>query len=60
MTAELWAPMGTVRPEGISERARQIEADCWDGMTVYDTQCLFGDATVMMDEVLPGVRAGAS
>jgi 5,10-methylenetetrahydromethanopterin reductase len=45
---EMWLPMGFVRPEAIGERARQAEADGWDGLEVYDTQCLFGDPFVMM------------
>jgi 5,10-methylenetetrahydromethanopterin reductase len=47
VTPELWMPMGSVRPEEIAERARRAEADGWDGLKVYDTQCLFGDAFVM-------------
>jgi 5,10-methylenetetrahydromethanopterin reductase len=48
VTPELWMPMGFVRPEGIGERARQAEADGWDGLKMSDTQCLHGDAFVMM------------
>jgi 5,10-methylenetetrahydromethanopterin reductase len=48
MTIELWAPMGFVEPSGIGDRARQLEADGWDGMKVFDTQCLFAETTVMM------------
>jgi 5,10-methylenetetrahydromethanopterin reductase len=48
MTAEMWVPMGFVRPEGIGARARQVEADGWDGMKIFDTQCLHADTTVMM------------
>jgi 5,10-methylenetetrahydromethanopterin reductase len=48
MTIELWMPMGAVRPEDIGERARRTEADGWDGIKVFDTQCLFGDTFVMM------------
>jgi 5,10-methylenetetrahydromethanopterin reductase len=47
MTLELWMPMGTVRPEEIGARARRAEADGWDGLKVFDTQCLYGDAFVM-------------
>jgi 5,10-methylenetetrahydromethanopterin reductase len=48
MTPELWMPMGHVRPEDIGDRARRAEADGWDGLKVFDTQCLYGDAFVMM------------
>ena len=48
MTAEFWAPMGWVGPAGIAARARQVETDGWDGMRVFDTQCLQGEAFVMM------------
>ena len=41
-------PMGSVRPERIAARARQAEADGWDGLKVYDTQCLHGEAFVML------------
>jgi 5,10-methylenetetrahydromethanopterin reductase len=44
---ELWMPMGYVRPEEVGERARRAEADGWDGLKVYDTQCLHGEAFVM-------------
>jgi 5,10-methylenetetrahydromethanopterin reductase len=47
MTPELWMPMGAVRPEDIADRARRAEADGWDGLKVFDTQCLYGDAFVM-------------
>jgi 5,10-methylenetetrahydromethanopterin reductase len=47
MTVELWMPMGFERPETIAACARRAEADGWDGLKVYDTQCLFGDAFVM-------------
>jgi 5,10-methylenetetrahydromethanopterin reductase len=40
--------MGAVRPEHIAARARQMEGDGWDGMKVFDTQCLYGEAMVMM------------
>jgi 5,10-methylenetetrahydromethanopterin reductase len=48
MTPEFWIPMGSIAPEAIADRARQVEADGWDGMKVYDTQCLNGEAVVMM------------
>jgi 5,10-methylenetetrahydromethanopterin reductase len=48
MTAEFWVPMGWVGPEGIAARAHQVETDGWDGMRVFDTQCLQGEAFVMM------------
>jgi 5,10-methylenetetrahydromethanopterin reductase len=48
MKAEFWAPMGWVGPGGIAARARQVETDGWDGMRVFDTQCLQGEAFVMM------------
>jgi 5,10-methylenetetrahydromethanopterin reductase len=48
MTAEFWVPMGWVGPERIAARARQVETDGWDGMRVFDTQCLQGEAFVMM------------
>jgi 5,10-methylenetetrahydromethanopterin reductase len=48
MTAEFWVPMGWVGPEGIAARAQQVESDGWDGMRVFDTQCLQGEAFVMM------------
>lgn len=40
--------MGAVRPEDMATRARQVEADGWDGMKIFDTQCLYGEAAVMM------------
>jgi 5,10-methylenetetrahydromethanopterin reductase len=48
MTAELWIPMGFVRPEAMAARARQVEADGWDGMKIFDTQCLHADTIVLM------------
>jgi 5,10-methylenetetrahydromethanopterin reductase len=48
MTIEMWAPMGLVAPADIAERARSLEADGWDGMRVFDTQCLHAEAMVMM------------
>jgi 5,10-methylenetetrahydromethanopterin reductase len=39
--------MGSIPPERIGERARQVEADGWDGLKVFDTQCLYGDPFVM-------------
>jgi 5,10-methylenetetrahydromethanopterin reductase len=48
MTIEFWAPMGAVPPQSIGERARQFESDGWDGMKVFDTQCLYAESTVMM------------
>ena len=47
MTLELWQPMGSVRPEEIGAAARRAEDDGWDGLKVFDTQCLYGDAFVM-------------
>ena len=47
MTVELWQPMGSVRPEGIGAVARRAENDGWDGLKIFDTQCLYGDAFVM-------------
>lgn len=44
---EFWLPMGFVAPQGIAARARQVEADGWDGLKVFDSQCLFGDPFVM-------------
>jgi 5,10-methylenetetrahydromethanopterin reductase len=48
MTIEFWAPMGSVPPQLIGQRARQFEDDGWDGMKVFDTQCLHAESTVMM------------
>jgi 5,10-methylenetetrahydromethanopterin reductase len=39
--------MGHVRPEDTGDRARRAEADGWDGLKVFDTQCLYGDTFVM-------------
>jgi 5,10-methylenetetrahydromethanopterin reductase len=39
--------MGFVAPADIAKRARQVETDGWDGIKIYDTQCLFADAFVM-------------
>ena len=47
MTLELWKPMGSVRPEEIGAAARRAEDDGWDGLKIFDTQCLYGDAFVM-------------
>ena len=47
MTLELWQPMGAVRPEDIGGAARRAEDDGWDGLKIFDTQCLYGDAFVM-------------
>lgn len=47
MGLELWQPMGSARPEGIGAVARRAEDDGWDGLKVFDTQCLYGDAFVM-------------
>jgi alkanesulfonate monooxygenase SsuD/methylene tetrahydromethanopterin reductase-like flavin-dependent oxidoreductase (luciferase family) len=47
VTIEFWLPMGSVRPAAIAERARRAEADGWDGLKVFDTQCLYADAFVM-------------
>lgn len=40
--------MGWIGPEGIAAWAQQVERDGWDGMRVFDTQCLQGEAFVMM------------
>jgi 5,10-methylenetetrahydromethanopterin reductase len=48
MTVELWIPMGFVPPQGLAERARQVEGDGWDGMKIFDTQCLHAETMVMM------------
>jgi 5,10-methylenetetrahydromethanopterin reductase len=45
---ELWIPMVFVRPEEVATKARQLEGDGWDGITLADTQCLFGDPFVQM------------
>jgi 5,10-methylenetetrahydromethanopterin reductase len=39
--------MGFVSPPEIGDQARRAEADGWDGLKVFDTQCLFGDPFVM-------------
>jgi 5,10-methylenetetrahydromethanopterin reductase len=36
------------RPDQIAAKARQLEADGWDGITLADTQCLHGDPFVQM------------
>jgi 5,10-methylenetetrahydromethanopterin reductase len=36
-----------IRPAEMAGVARQAEADGWDGLKVYDTQCLVGEAFVM-------------
>ena len=46
--AELWIPMVFARPNEIAAKARQLEADGWDGITLADTQCLHGDPFVQM------------
>ena len=45
---ELWTGIGFVRPEEVGALARQLEADGWDGASVFDTQCLHADPFVMM------------
>jgi len=45
---EFWIPMDFVAPERMAQRANQVEADGWDGLKIFDTQCLHGDAMVMM------------
>jgi len=47
MMPEFWIPMGFFGPKTIGERARQVEGDGWDGMKIFDTQCLFADVFVM-------------
>ena len=44
---EFWIPMGAVAPSAIAERAKQVEGDGWDGLKIFDTQCLYGDTFVM-------------
>ena len=44
---EFWIPMGAVAPSAIGERAKQVEGDGWDGLKIFDTQCLYGDVFVM-------------
>jgi 5,10-methylenetetrahydromethanopterin reductase len=40
--------MGNVFPDTVAQRAREIEDDGWDGMKIFDTQCLFADTYVLM------------
>jgi 5,10-methylenetetrahydromethanopterin reductase len=41
-------PMGIIRPREIVDRAQKLEADGWDGMTVYDSQSLGPETIVSM------------
>ena len=45
---EFWTGMGNAQPRDIAETAARAEAEGWDGMVVYDSQCIFGEAFVMM------------
>ena len=45
---DFWIPMVFARPDEIAAKARQLEADGWDGITLADTQCLHGDPFVQM------------
>src|SRR5262245_49960405 len=48
MNVQFWLPLVFVDPEAMAARARQAEADGWDGVKLADTQCLHGDPFVMM------------
>ena len=39
--------MGFVSPAEIGARARRTEDDGWDGLKIYDTQCMLAEAFVM-------------
>lgn len=45
---EFWTICGFRRPEDIAKFARGIEADGWDGLSVHDSQNLWGDPFVYM------------
>lgn len=45
---EFWTMAGFRRPEEIAPFARRIEADGWDGLTLHDSQNLWGDPFVYM------------
>lgn len=48
MGPELWMPMGVIHPREIAGRAQRLEADGWDGMTLYDSQSLGPETFVSM------------
>lgn len=48
MGPKLWLPLGIIPPSKIAERARQLEADGWYGMTLYDSQNLGPETFVSM------------
>jgi 5,10-methylenetetrahydromethanopterin reductase len=48
MMPEFWLPLMSSRPSQVGHEARKIESDGWDGVCIGDTQCLLGDAFVVM------------
>ena len=59
MKVELWTGVGSVQPAGsrsvqearprdVRDRSRQAEDDGWDGLKMYDTQCLHPDSNVVL------------
>ena len=45
---EFWTGIGNASPRDIADTAARAENDGWDGMVLYDSQCIFGEAFVMM------------